>query len=60
VSNVPEILPDFENEDEQIHEMNEFVFWHMPNDPDDDDDDDNLKNKRNSAHSMSMFTKRKQ
>jgi hypothetical protein len=32
-------VPESEYQDEQIHEINEFLFWQTPNDPDDDDDD---------------------
>jgi hypothetical protein len=39
IADVPEILPDSEDEDELILEINEFIFWQkMQDDPDDDDD----------------------
>jgi hypothetical protein len=44
-------VPESEDQDEQIPEINEFLFWQTPDDLDDDDDDpeeqeENLK--RNS------------
>jgi hypothetical protein len=35
--NITKILPDSEDEDEQIPEINELLSWQMPDDPDDDD-----------------------
>jgi hypothetical protein len=33
-SNIPEILHESEDEDEQIPEISEFLSWQMPDDPD--------------------------
>jgi hypothetical protein len=32
-------VPESEDQDEQIPEINEFLFWQTPDDLDDDDDD---------------------